>query len=323
MATPLAAGVAALTWSSQPGLTPGQVFNRLQQFQADALRSVQTTPLTPRFQFSGIEITDTCQGPCTADDRASVGETVVVTLKILNQGDPAYAVTGWLAGHQVLFGDIGANQIASCDVTYQVLPGGLLGNLQVTHMDPAEIRLPVVEYLPSNINSNTSLVQDRIYILNGQLTVASGACLTMNAGTRLEIATPDPIVVLGELNAPGTVGNPIHIEVGVGIDWEGFDFTPSNVPSFDTLGMYAGGNRLQHCVVSSGSDDITRPLGIAVSGTPYLKNNVFRGFETAVDCFGNGATGIEGNLFEFNGMAIAGFVLGETLVGEKTFEITD
>jgi len=314
MATPLAAGVGALIWSAKPNLTPGQVFNRLQQFQADSLKAT-TQQLPDKLAFSGIQVTDTCAFPCIPDNRASLGEGVEITIKILNQGDPVYNVVGWLAGQPVFFGDTGANETASGKVNYTVVQGGLVGTLVVQNMDPVVIRLPLVKYLPTVIQQNTTLTDDTIYIQAAGLTVDYGARLTIAEGTRLEIATSEAIFVKGTLDAQGTQTNPIHIQVNESINWAGLDFSDSDAPLFSSNGTYSDGNRLQNCILSSGSKDITNPSGTAVSGPAYLSNNVFRGFATAVDCSSGSATGIEENLFEFNGIAIDGFTMAESLAG--------
>ncbi len=122
------------------------------------------------------------------------------------------------------------------------------------------------------------------YIVESELTIASDATLTLEAGTIVRFKKQSPTIgfkVLGTLVARGAEGNPVIFTSdetpSSAYDWGKISFTASSKSaSFDENGTYIGGSILQHVLMEYN-------LGISIdTASPYIDHVTIRNSNSGI-----------------------------------------
>ncbi len=122
------------------------------------------------------------------------------------------------------------------------------------------------EPVGGTITTNTTWTNDKTYIVNGNLGVAPGVTLTIQAGTEVHFAGNYDFNVGGTLIADGTSAQPIWFMHYTGGSWGRILFDDSSVDAVASeIGVYQSGNILRWVRIEGATNGIG-----CHNATPYL-----------------------------------------------------
>lgn len=130
-----------------------------------------------------------------------------------------------------------------------------------------------------NITNNVWTAENSPYIVDGTIEVASGAKLTIQAGTVVRFKEGAKLVIKGRLEAIGEAGNEIvftsNLSNPARSDWAGIEFADSSVDAVLNDGDgYSSGNTIQHAIIKYSQGVVCDDANPFLSNIQFLNNEI-------------------------------------------------
>ena len=193
------------------------------------------TPRTPKFDLATMIIDDNVEGNSNIDGQVDVGETIKFSPVLRNTWanatdinlrltvDNAYKDFVTIQNPEVPFGKIISAYGRQTATTPIMVSFNNIGDntrikftIVVSCAESSEeftqdvyVTVHNMVKISGLITEDRTLTADHVYYVNGDLAVAEGITLTINPGTRIEVAQGAAIRGSGTIKADGEPGNPI------------------------------------------------------------------------------------------------------------------
>lgn len=241
MATPIVSGAVALLKSNNNSLTNEEIFSRLIQTSKNGVIQINDAleaNIIPKLNFLEYAVFDTLHtNPGDGDLKADAGETVGVTLKVLNSGSKANDLTITLALGKLEDPSLITFLTTSVNVG-SVSSYGTISNLsnpfklkinsniihnraivfeyQISASNTSEIQKGEITIVVSNLkelsgllSNELTLTPDKLWVVNKSFRITSTGILNILPGT--QITLEKEIVNDGIVNGLGEVNNRITV----------------------------------------------------------------------------------------------------------------